>query len=135
MSGNRLYRFMYLALFAGYLWVGWNLVHPPSGNSFTPCPLKNLTGIACPSCGTTRSVIAVANGNLQQAAFINPLGIVASIIMVVLPFWIAYDLLLKKDTLQRGYNKTEDFLRNRIVIAIAALLMITNWIWNIYKGL
>lgn len=79
--------------------------------------------------------MAVAHGNLQQAASINPLGILASIFMVILPFWLAYDLILKKDTLQHNYSKAEDFLRNRIVIAIAATLMISNWIWNIYKGL
>lgn len=34
---------------------------------FLACPLRHFTGIPCPTCGMTRSFIAVARGNLHEA--------------------------------------------------------------------
>jgi Protein of unknown function (DUF2752) len=35
--------------------------------SFLKCPLRSLTGIPCPTCGMTRSFVAIAQGNLDAA--------------------------------------------------------------------
>jgi Protein of unknown function (DUF2752) len=35
--------------------------------SFLKCPLRSLTGIPCPTCGMTRSFVAIAQGNLNAA--------------------------------------------------------------------
>ena len=56
-------------------------------------------------------------------------------ILLVTPGWIIFDLLLKKDTLFRFYNRTELFLKRKWIAIPAILLVILNWIWNIYKGL
>ncbi len=90
----------------------------------------------CPSCGTTRAVMAIVKGRFNEAAYINPLGFLAAAAMAVLPFWLLYDLLLHKDTLIVRYKKAEDRIKgSKIIIALAACLMLANWIWNIYKGL
>lgn len=34
---------------------------------FLVCPLRHWTGIPCPTCGMTRSFMAIARGNLSQA--------------------------------------------------------------------
>lgn len=134
MSRNRLYLTMGSLLMASYAYALWSLSHRHI--NIVLCPIKNITGIACPSCGTTRSVTALLQGHFQEAAFINPLGYFAALIMLALPFWLLYDLFLKKDTFYKGYNAAENFIKgNKIIIIFAATLMITNWIWNIYKGL
>src|SRR6185436_12413139 len=47
------------------------------------CPMRTLTGIPCPFCGMTRSVVAAAHGHLLESLAFNPLGI------AVLAFGIA----------------------------------------------
>ncbi len=38
------------------------------------CPVRRLTGIPCPSCGLTRSFVAIGNGDLGTAFAFHPLG-------------------------------------------------------------
>jgi hypothetical protein len=39
-----------------------------------PCPFRLVTGHPCPFCGTTRSLCAMANGDVAGAARLHPLG-------------------------------------------------------------
>lgn len=42
--------------------------------SFAPdCVFKGLTGIPCPTCGSTRSVVHLAHGDILSAFAMNPL--------------------------------------------------------------
>jgi len=42
--------------------------------TFLPsCPFNELTGIPCPTCGATRSVIHLAQGDLLSSIAVNPL--------------------------------------------------------------
>jgi hypothetical protein len=36
------------------------------------CPLRTLTGVPCPLCGSTRGVIAAVHGHLGHALELNP---------------------------------------------------------------
>ena len=38
------------------------------------CPFHWATGLPCPGCGLTRSVVALAHGDLAGALFFHPLG-------------------------------------------------------------
>lgn len=40
--------------------------------SFVPCPFRLVTGMPCPGCGMTRSVIALARGDLPGAWHFHP---------------------------------------------------------------
>ena len=46
----------------------------PSGDYFTVCGFKNLTGLPCPACGLTHSFCALGKGNLTDAFAFNALG-------------------------------------------------------------
>ncbi|WP_235526419.1 DUF2752 domain-containing protein [Nostoc piscinale] len=41
---------------------------------FLVCPIRHLTGIPCPTCGMTRSFMAIGRGNLNQAFAENLFG-------------------------------------------------------------
>ena len=41
------------------------------------CPIRLVTGLPCPACGTTRSISSIAIGNFEQAWALNPLGFFA----------------------------------------------------------
>ncbi len=57
--------------------------HPPN-----VCPLRSLTGIPCPFCGMTRSVVAAVHGDFVTSLRYNPAGIlVVAIAIAMLVGW------------------------------------------------
>ena len=100
MKKNKLYLFIILACFVGYGWLFFlvQTQHQIQNFDLTVCFLKKTTSIPCPSCGTTRAVMEIAKGKVISSVFINPFGIIVALIMLVSPFWIGYDFLLKKDS-------------------------------------
>ena len=136
MTRNKLYVLSSTACIAGYSWLFLNYNRSIS-NSIEPgvCLFKRVTSIPCPSCGSTRSVLSFINGDLIGAFWWNPFGILIMIILILLPGWIFYDVISKKNTFFNFYNKAERFLKQKQLAIPAILLVILNWIWNIYKGL
>lgn len=135
MTRNRLYLILGLGILAGYGWVLWFTYHRILNHNFTPCIFKNVTGIACPSCGSTRSVLLLSHGNFTDALLLNPLGVFMAAIMLIAPFWLLYDVTLKKDTLYTSYKKFEKIVQIKWVAITLIILILINWAWNIQKGL
>ncbi len=50
------------------------LLKPSTGEYFTVCGFKNLTGLPCPGCGLTHSFCALAKGSVGEAFEFNLLG-------------------------------------------------------------
>jgi hypothetical protein len=65
----------------------------------------------------------------------NPFGLIIMTILVLAPLWILYDVVFHKDSFFQVYNRTELFLRRKWIAVPLILMVILNWIWNIYKGL
>ena len=51
--------------------------------SLRPCVFRSLTGIPCPTCGTTRAATAFLSGNLPAAITANPLAATMGFLFVV----------------------------------------------------
>jgi hypothetical protein len=136
LKRDNIYPILSILLFAGYLWIGISFA---SGQDLPDdagglCLVKHITGIPCPSCGSTRSIMALINGNIREAAFLNPFGFIIALIMLITPFWIAYDTLSKRKTLFNCYCRSEIFLRKPFVAVPLVALVVINWVWNFYKG-
>ena len=137
MSRSRLYSIVLLACTGGSIWL-WiqssgNLLSQSGETS--PCLIKTLTGVPCPSCGTTRSVFELLDGHLISSLQWNPMGIMVLAIMVISPLWILVDLLFKKESFLRYYSRVENQLKSKWIAIPAIGLVVVNWIWNICKGL
>ena len=135
MNKNRLYAVLGFGCIVAYGWILYaaNLAHGES--AFSPCFFKNITGIACPSCGTTRAVIMLLQGNFQQSVLLNPFGILAAILLIIFPIWLIVDILTKKASLFNFFKTAERVVRTKYVAAILITLVAANWIWNIQKNL
>lgn len=48
-----------------------------------PCIFRSLTGIPCPTCGTTRAAASFLNGDLSGAFIANPLAALTGVVFVV----------------------------------------------------
>ena len=136
ISRNKLYKFLLLACLAGYIWVIFNASTTANEKPVVGgCLFKYVTNIPCPSCGSTRAVVCFFKGEFLQSIYWNPMGVILIIIMFLTPVWLGYDYINKKDTLLRFYIKTETVLRTKKIGIPLIILVILNWIWNIYKGL
>ena len=50
----------------------------------TVCPFRLATGLPCPFCGTTRSLMALGRGDLEASLQLNPLGLLLAVAASVL---------------------------------------------------
>ncbi len=136
LNRNRFYLSMTLACAISYVWIALigRLKPEEIGTKFDLCPIHRFAHIPCPSCGSTRSVLALMNGDLAGGLYWNPLGYFIFAVLLIVPFWIAYDLVLKKSTLIHSFQLFENTLRRRWVAIPAIALILVNWVWNIVKA-
>jgi len=136
-TNKNLYWILTILSTAGYAWIGFHLLyHPREENTFVLCLFKYTTGIPCPSCGTTRSLLLLLEGNIADAVLINPLGIIAAISLLVIPPWILADTLTEKKTLPSAFAWAESKITSQRILSLPlVVLAFLNWGWNILKGL
>lgn len=134
MSRNKLYGLLLLACFAGYVYLFYHLFNSEE-STVSLCPIKNVTGYPCPSCGSTRAVLLLLKGEFVQSLWLNPFGIIVAGIMAVFPVWILTDIVLKKESFLNAYKKAETIIRKPGLAIILILFVVLNWIWNLYKNL
>src|SRR5688572_21721529 len=91
------------------------------------CPLKTLTGLPCPSCGTTRALEALAALDLGEALRWNPLGAVAGIAAALFTLYAIGALVLRT----RRIRITALSLAERLGIVA---LVLANWAWLVADG-
>lgn len=60
------------------------------------CPLRSLTGIPCPTCGMTRSFVAIAQGNLGQAFHYHLFGPAVFLAFLVILLHLLWELKTNK---------------------------------------
>jgi hypothetical protein len=137
MKKETLYIFIIGILLAGYGWLGWNVISVHEQHSTpTVCLIKSVTGLPCPSCGITRSLTELVEGNIFASLYTNPLGVFIAILLIVLPLWVVADYFRESDSFFRHYILMEHALsRNAWVVVTAVFLVASNWYWNITKGL
>jgi hypothetical protein len=99
----------------------WPLIAP----FLRPCLFRSITGVPCPSCGATRSVFALLDGDVSGALSLNPLvfaGTVAFLVGgVVAPLWA-----WRRGTAPRLPRPLPWSIR----LGLVALILL-NWIWLI----
>ncbi len=112
----------------GVVWaalVGVFVLVKPAGSEATLCLLGNATGLPCPTCGSTRAALAVADGRLLDAVMLNPLMTVAMLIGLV---WLA---------LRVGFARRIELNLTRPARGLAwgamAVLLGANWVWVIAR--
>ncbi len=135
MKKNGLYSFILIACFLGYGWLFFFKLFAAkiSKSDFTVCLFKRITTIPCPSCGTTRAVNHFFNGEILTSLYFNPFGIIVAGIMVICPIWILFDFFQKTQTFYDFYLKAESKIRTKKTAILLILLVLLNWIWNLYK--
>jgi hypothetical protein len=118
-----------------YLWGGTVLVllalspfASPIGDSLWTCSFKSLTGLPCPSCGTTRAAIALARLDVLGALERYPLPALCWI------FFVAGGVVSGAMALA---GRTPPPIPNRLPLwarwTVAAVVLL-NWMYSIATG-
>ena len=93
------------------------------------CPFKYITGIPCPGCGGQRALFSILHGDIINAMCINPLSVFVILFAFIAPVWLFVDCYRGTDSLHRVMKSKWSWK----TITIVAIIIIANWIWNIYK--
>ncbi len=105
----------------------WILGHPVGG----VCLFQRLTGVPCPTCGMTRSIVLTLNGHLWTALRLNlagPVWVLAVATLAVALLWLAWC------ERARGTDQSTVARRRVRLLALAqgaafGVALATNWIW------
>ncbi len=137
MTKRKLYTILAGLSLAGYIWIGWNFIEGLEHFAVpSVCLFKEVTGLPCPSCGTTRSLLLLMHGQFRESFMMNPFGMMLAFAIVVIPLWIMADVFSDGDSFYRRYTRMERlFTHNKLLAACAAAIVALNWFWNISKGL
>lgn len=96
---------------------------------FTVCYLKALTGIPCPTCGSTRAVGCLAHGDLPGAFAMNPLATAALLALVP---WALADLALL--TRGRALGLSASPRAGKVLRVAVVATVLANWAYLVAAG-
>ena len=124
--------------FAGFLatagvWWWWSNQEFSGGG--TLCFFKTVTGLPCPSCGTTRAFGHLMHGDLTQALLTNPLGLLVGAMLAIGGVILITDFLTGKNKLEDLFQAINQRLNKPAVLLPVMTIILLNWIWNLNKGL
>lgn len=89
------------------------------------CLFHRLTGESCPTCGTTRGLLALARGDWRASFLWNPMTMVGG--------WIIAIVLAARALTGRMVDVELTRLERRIMGFLGLAILLVNWAWLIYS--
>lgn len=115
------------------------LLKPSTGEYFTVCGFKNVTGLPCPGCGLTHSFCALARGNVGEAFEYNLLGPFLYAVLVLVWVRSACVLLNREkavrvfDRIAQRFNIVRAFAYGFAVFGVARIVYLLVFQWSAYQ--
>lgn len=108
----------------GSLWIHAGLPTPL-------CPLHAVTGLPCPTCGSTRAAIALVHGDLATALAWNPL---MTLVMIGAALYVLYAAVVVIRNIPRLRWTPPSRSESRGIRIGVILLIAINWGYLIWRG-
>lgn len=93
------------------------------------CTFKLMTGLPCPTCGSTRTFGRLAELDLAGALWMNPLATAGALVLVV---WALWDAVLLPSRRALRLKLHPALVVPARVLALAAFLL--NWVYLLLSG-
>jgi len=90
------------------------------------CLFHSITGLPCPSCGSTRAAMALSHLDLASAFGMNPLAALAAVAFVFGGLAAGIAALIGRPL--RFYSPSERTIRLLVILAVTA-----NWGWLLLR--
>ena len=95
------------------------------------CPLHAVTGLPCPTCGSTRAASALVHGDLAAAVAWNPL---MTLVMIGAALYVLYAAVVVIGNLPRLRWTPPSRSESRGIRIGVILLIAINWGYLIWRG-
>lgn len=89
----------------------------------TLCPFRIATGLPCPFCGLTRSLMALGQGRLDESVALSPLGVLVPL-AAVLAGWRAWRAVIR--------GRAVEWPRPALIAVLS--LVAVSWAFQLGKG-
>ncbi len=83
------------------------------------CFFRRLTGLSCPTCGLSRSMLSLSRGHLIEAISYNPFMLVLTVVIFI---YLATEILFKISISIKATKK-----QYRVISITLTLLFLVNW--------
>lgn len=93
------------------------------------CAFKGLTGMSCPTCGSTRSVVHLAHGDIVASLAMNPLSSLCFLAAVLYFFYSLITLLPRIPQVGVALSGQE----KNALRALAIMIVLINWMYLIFN--
>ncbi len=93
------------------------------------CPFLATTGIPCPTCGGTHSIVAMVQGHLLGALASNPGITIVALMFLVAVLWASGAMIIPSWRLKVVLSQRD----KHAVMWLAALLLFGSWLYEIWR--
>lgn len=93
-----------------------------------PCWFRALSGLPCPSCGSTRAFAALARGRIADGFALNPAAAVLFFGLLAFLPYVLWVCLLRKPRLRVALQNPREAI---LLILCATTLILANWAYLI----
>ena len=94
------------------------------------CPFLALTGLPCPTCGTTRALAALAQGDIPRALLLNPLITATALGISAAAAGSLWRRLTRRPALRCSFSRREMVFLRGATAAVIAL----NWAFLLLRS-
>lgn len=95
------------------------------------CGTKSLLGLPCPTCGTTRALTALLQGDLAQAVALQPLMVTAGGLAFLYMFYAVAVVIFKMPPFLKWPRSR---MVRGLLVSMLALLVTANWVFLMVNG-
>ena len=93
------------------------------GDDFTLCPFRLVTGLPCPFCGLTHSLLALGQGDFHDSVRFSPLGPLVAVLSLVIGVGVL-----------RSIRGGPPLRWPRPVLALGTMVLALSWAFQITQG-
>ncbi len=96
-----------------------------------PCVFHSLTGLPCPTCGSTRAAYHFLHGHFAVSFLFNPLAFLAFCAVVIFDLYALAILLLRIPRFRlQNFSPQEKLLLRSLALSLLA----ANWLYLLARG-
>jgi len=130
LTAGKELKILTLLYIIGVAWLLLNVIWP---TNVVVCPIRSVTGMPCPACGTTRGLLHLLHGEAWQAVVSNPNVLIVAPAALVFTFALVGGWLCRKPFTQQIYAQVQRVLSRKRVFAAFVAWELCVWAFLLFR--